>query len=209
MEVTPAAPPPPAPPAVNAADHLGLVWRAVRRSQRYLAEHGIEPEEAVGAGSVALVIAAAAFDPERGTKFSTCATIYIQNAIRELVRQTKFQRNGAQKKIVRFSEVTKAETREANQSLESQIADFRDDEEGGVLPAERAEVVALVRRAMFASLTTRERGILVRNIAGETMKTISDDIGVSKQRVQQILRGAKIKVSRWLVDNAPDLDSLL
>jgi RNA polymerase sigma factor (sigma-70 family) len=65
---------------VNAEDHTGLVYFHANRTQtRWGAPE--EFDDLVGVGNVALVKAAAAFDPGRGYKFATYASRAINNAM--------------------------------------------------------------------------------------------------------------------------------
>lgn len=76
-----------APPAVNPADHLRLVYAYVRGLKL---PRGFDRDELIGEGVLALVEAAAVFDAGRGFAFSTLATLYVRRrvigALRKMVR---------------------------------------------------------------------------------------------------------------------------
>lgn len=193
-----------APPPINAAEHLGLVWHVVLRSKKYLAENGIDVDDAIGACTLALVHAAIDFDPGRKTKFSTFATAYLKLEVRNVVRRSRFQKNQVNYKTVRFSEIP-VSLEKGGGTVEKLIADYRQvspapDEE---LPLERAEVVEKVRAAIRA-LEPRQRGILVRRMAGQTLAEIAADIGITKERVRQIDAKARRMVKWWIENFSTD-----
>ncbi|MBR4201900.1 MAG: sigma-70 family RNA polymerase sigma factor [Oscillospiraceae bacterium] len=70
-------------PAIDAAEHLGLVHLCANRFR----DRGIEYEELYSAGCLGLVKAANAFDTNRGVCFSTYAVPVILGEIRRLFRE--------------------------------------------------------------------------------------------------------------------------
>ena len=69
-------------PAPVVEEHLGLVHACAHRFRG----RGVEYEDLYGAGCIGLVKAAAAFDRNRGVKFSTYAVPVILGEIRRLFR---------------------------------------------------------------------------------------------------------------------------
>lgn len=72
--------------AIDPAQHLGLVRAVAHRLRVWAAAHGIEFDDLLGEGALALVHAVRGFDPSRGIQFSTMATRSIRNAIFNLVK---------------------------------------------------------------------------------------------------------------------------
>ena len=68
--------------AIRAEEHLGLVHLCANRFR----DRGVEYDELYSAGCLGLVKAANAFDPARGTCFSTYAVPVIMGEIRRLFR---------------------------------------------------------------------------------------------------------------------------
>jgi RNA polymerase sigma factor (sigma-70 family) len=196
----------PSPPSVNAADHLGLVWHVVLRAKKYLAENGIDVDDAISECTLALVRAAIDFDPGRKARFSTFATAYLKMEVRNIVRRSRFQKNSVNYKTVRFSEIPLPLEKSVG-SVESLIPDERDELAGEELSLERAEIVGLVRAAI-RTLEPRHRGILIRRMAGQKLSEIATDIGITKERVRQIEAKARRMVKWWLETFAEDLAEL-
>lgn len=171
-------------PEQLAQDNMKLAyWMA----SRFASQYRVDPEEAERQALAALTAAANAYDPNRGTKFSSVAGPYIRNALRRLVKPIQGQKLG-------------------RVDLDSP---FGDDEGGddtahdvvaGTGPdvsVEREEVFDKVQQEL-ASLPPEERELLSRWIAGETYRDIADDAGVSFVQVGNIIRKALVKLKSQL-----------
>jgi RNA polymerase sigma factor (sigma-70 family) len=162
---------------VDPAAHLGLVFLLARQFEDWaLANgHGIEFADLVGEGTVAVVEAARDFDPARGWKFTSLATVYIRNAILRLVDASRREKRGAGRRTVSVIEGY-------------DLADPSPvDPDAGL----RGEDTRRHVSELLAALGPRCRHVVALRygLHGHELHTLDDVaevLGVSRQRVQQI-----------------------
>lgn len=139
---------------IDITSHLGLVVATVKRlgvSRRNF-------DDAIGEGNLALVNAAAAFDPNAGVQFSTFATACITNAVRNMGRSEGRER-------VRVDRLMAATT-------EEMLSESPVDPDSGVLKA-------------IETLDPRTQEILrLRIVDGLNLEQVAEKIGLGKSRVQ-------------------------
>ena len=178
------------------ARHLGLVARITRR---YTREKPVNDTEEFADGLLGCWLACLTHDPARGA-FSTHAWNCIR---REIIkgRQSRNlsgykhaatrRRRGNPPAVLQFSVVFRPppgpDSSDGANSPESFIRDHRDDRDA----PDAAELLA----TLLEPLTDRERFVLVEwHGKGRRLKDIGIDIGLSKQRVAQIVTIAMAKV---------------
>jgi RNA polymerase sigma factor for flagellar operon FliA len=92
-------------------EHLGLVGHLAREAAARLPRH-LDADDLVGAGSLALVQAARAFDPALGVPFARFASTRIRGAMIDHMRQrdwaTRSVRSRARSLAAASEELTKA-----------------------------------------------------------------------------------------------------
>ena len=138
---------------IDVTSHLGLVISTVSRlnvSRRHR-------EDAVAEGNLALVHAAAAFDPNAGVQFSTFATRCIENAVRNMWRTDSREKG----RIDRLMSATTPEM----------LSENAPEDTSGVLKA-------------LESLDSRTQEILrLRIVDGLKLEQVADRVGLGKSRV--------------------------
>lgn len=155
--------------------HLPLV-RAVARRQTGAGE---QFDDAVQAGSLALVKASVRFDPSRGVAFATFVTPAVEGAIR---RQLRERSPG-----VRLPDTADVE---------------RPDEPDPVAESDQRVLLADGLRA----LDERERRIVVlRFHADLTEREIAREVGISQAHVSRLLDGALAKLRAEFASADPDI----
>lgn len=170
---------------IDPAEHLGLAHWGARRFVDRLRVAGFEPGEAeewVGEAYAALCDAARTYDPAKA-KWSTHASSTMYWKLRdEWERRRGHQRasNSGWRKIRAVS-----------------LGAFEEAPFGGEDPAlaeadERMDAGALLERAM-AGLSERERLVLERRAAGQSMELISAVDGCTRERTRQIELAALAK----------------
>jgi RNA polymerase sigma factor (sigma-70 family) len=128
-------------------------------------------DDAVGAGSVALVEAARRFDPDLGVPFAGFAFLRVRGALSDACRSGG---RGAR----REQEVA------CDPDTLCEIGDRR-----LLRPEARLDVLAAV-----STLRRRLRTVLLRHACGEPSREIAADLGVSESRVSQLLATARRRV---------------
>jgi RNA polymerase sigma factor (sigma-70 family) len=170
-------------PEQLAADNMKLAyWMA----NRFASQYGVDPQEAEAQALAALTAAANAYDPSRGTKFSSAAGAYIRNALRRLVKPTQGQRLGRVDLDAPFGE------EDDDASMHDVVLGSGPD-----VDVEREDVFSKVQQEL-ASLPSEERELLSRWIAGETYRDIAADSDVSFVQVGNVIRKALAKLKGQL-----------
>jgi RNA polymerase primary sigma factor len=144
---------------------------------------GYDLSECVSDGYLALILAVEGFDFARGTKFSTYATWAIRNELAR--RERRSPRRRSQPFALYEESLTAPDT--------------------GVDEPEREESQAqrrLTVRRWLARLDPRERRVLVsrHGIGGapaQSLTRIAQELGISKQRVRQIVDRARAKIRKF------------
>lgn len=180
MSCPPASPPLPV-SAVRAEDHVGLV-------HAYLARFNFSPlerEEAFAIGCEALVRAAEGFDPSLGWRFATYAWPSIWRAIQRervvAIRRLSVETSGPFRVRGRFGD---EEGEEEVHGL------FFSDPTDTILLREILEAVE--------ALPAQQRKVMMLKLEDpfSTFESISEHLGVSRQRVHQILLAARYRLAR-------------
>lgn len=140
-------------------------------------------EDAIGDGYIALCIAAQNYDASRGYLFSTYASklIFRQFAMHRQTDATK-RRNPGKSPLrldwnVPGKEITLGE-----------VVPSSDDIEEKVLNAEMARSLKHTADALGMQ---REYGVAIRVAGGETLAEISREMGITRERVRQLLNNFK------------------
>jgi RNA polymerase primary sigma factor/RNA polymerase sigma factor len=157
------------------------------QARRFADSTGLPMDELISEGHVALLNAVDKFDHSRGNKFSTYATTAIHH---QMVACLHRVRRDGERMSYQQGEMLDAETGD-DRSVESQ--------------AYVAEVGKLLG-SMIGRLDERERYIVQSRFgisAGKelkTIKSIAEDFGVTKQRVQQLQVRALNKLREMVTD---------
>lgn len=170
-----------------AADNMRLAhWMAYRFANQY----GVDPEEADNQAQAALTAAANAYDPSRGTKFSSTAAAYIRNSLRRLVKPLQGQRLGRVDLDTSFGDEEGGDDATMHDVI---------GQGGSNIEIEREDIFIKLRQELN-TLPSEERELLSRWIAGETYRDIAVDSNVSFVQVGNIIRRALAKLKAKLVD---------
>src|SRR5919199_1753556 len=174
-------------------DNLGLVGHLAREAAARLPRH-LDADDLVGAGSLALVQAARAFDPELGVPFARFASTRIRGAMLDHMRQrdwaTRSVRSRARSLATAAEELTKA--------LHRQPTD-----------AELAAAAGMSEQDVRAVLQVPDRARLVVTgyyLEDRQLTDIAEELGVTQSRASQLrsegLDLLKEALSRLLEDDA-------
>jgi RNA polymerase sigma-32 factor len=181
---------PSTPNDIRPTEHLGLVrkWAV-----KYAARHPIEDSEQYADGLVGLLRAAELFDPSYGCKFSTYASYHIRQAI---TKRYDYERKRAERTGIKPASV-------------SQISQIGDEDDTDIeftgkentfdtvcerdLDAHRKRLVARLLKFVSPQEANIVRQIVMRE---RTLCDVGAEIGVTKERVRQIVKIAMEKLSR-------------
>ena len=149
-------------------EHLGLV---IHISKKY--SNSILPlAELIQEGTIGLMIAMKKFNPERRIKFSTYATYWIEAAIRRAIK----------KEVKRTELLTEVDLEWAQQKKE-----FPQD-------------VKMVLQDLGNKMQTQDKKVIFMRYGispyskSHTFKEVGEELGLSKQRVQQIEEKAILRM---------------
>lgn len=160
--------------------HRGLVCRMVKR---YTWIKRQERDRAINAGLLGLWQAALKFDLAQSTKFSTWAVWQIRAAVQREFRQHS------------------SEAMSIAQRLPECDGDVYEIADTGA-SEEQQDVVAVENGQDFDSLATaakvseRDRAVFLRHLNGDTLQAIADAVGMSRERVRQIILGVTKRLRR-------------
>ena len=146
-------------------------------------------EEKMAAGYLGVCRATVLFDPGKGVKFSTYATICAKSAIYTEIKRLHTNKNTAHR-------ISLCDPHDLEESVES-----RPDEPPNPDFARNLRLV----EAAIDRLPERERSILRRLSRDETLGSIGADLGLSKERVRQLHAKARQHVRRTLREGGCDL----
>jgi RNA polymerase sigma factor (sigma-70 family) len=202
---------------IRGAERQSLVTgnlRLVTHIAKRYAGRGVDLDDLIQAGCVGLIHAADRFDVARGYRFSTFAVFWIRHEIVRAIeneshtirlpawiQHDKARRDECARYAVRSLDESLAEGDSA--TLKDVLAD--DDAPSPFEIAARNETQREVS-AMLERLNPREIGIIIRRFGlgdddAMNLPQIGCAIGLSKQRVQVIERGALHKLkseAKWL-----------
>lgn len=185
--------------------------RLVVKMAKKFARYGVDIDELVQEGNVALVIAASKFEPERGFRFSTYAQYWITQRMRDLVMKLH---SVVKVPMSRESKSTFFKRRPFHDvSLETPIpeddrtfGDFlvSDDPSPDDLAEMTidAETAATALRQAMRVLSPREDDIIRSRYLREkpeTLDSIGARLGISKERVRQLQLAALAKLQKVMV----------
>lgn len=154
-----------------AEDNIRLAFYMVRKYRSPF----VDLEDIQGTALLGLVKASAEYDPEKGIKFATFASVVIQNEILQLLR-----REYKQKAFVR--------------SLNEEISDGLTLED--MLPDNRSMENSIMAKAQLEDLwkrmDAREKKVVWMIVAqGLPQKTVGKSLHISQSMVSRILRDIK------------------
>lgn len=180
--------------------HIPLAARQARRYARLACADDLTSEAMVG-----LIKAADHFDPARGVRFATCALFWIRDALCRFARSnySVVARPSSNRAKLSFSEQLRDGALVFDLALDAPVSGTSKtsrlellpdpcatDEEGVAEMMERRRRIDAVRRAT-SRLSPRERQLIERrhltqDLEVPTLQALADELGVSRQRVQQI-----------------------
>jgi len=153
-----------------AADNVGLVYRFARQ---YAHRLGLDPDEAVSDGMMALLRAVRTFDPNRGYRFSTYATRAIIRAVYSTRKRDMVQRRDHRRCVGLDAAPVPAYCEPENMAV------YRDDLD-----------------AAMATLKPRERAVIAGRFGrGETLAEVAGQLRLTKERIRQIQIAAVAKLA--------------
>jgi len=157
----------------------------------------IDEDDLLAIGHAVLLQSWVDYDPTRGAGFVTWAVFNLQQAFRRLVREARGQapERAADKTV-------KSGARYRIVSLADPIVPGGDSAIGDELAAAQFDPTAVFdqeRRAMWAhsalaSLTERERYVVLAVVNGTTLREVGAQIGKTRQRADQIYKRAIAKM---------------
>jgi RNA polymerase sporulation-specific sigma factor len=155
-------------------ENIGLVHKWARRYYRYAQSiPTVSYEDIFLEGVYGLIKAIDKYKPQKGS-FSTYATIWIKQSIRRFLQKEKAQLKGRGYLPVQEDE-------EEQMTLEDMPAE---EEE---LPS--SDIESLKRKIEYASIPQRSKDILrMYFLEGYSLREIGEKIGLSKERVRQLIK---------------------
>lgn len=150
--------------------------KRVRWSIRRYRLNSLEREDLIQEGMIGLFNAIASFDPEKGNKFSTYASVCIRNRINNALNSL-------------FTQNRKLDT---NQDVEEFISN--DDPEQDAMMLETMEKI---EKAM-GELGNMEKKVLTKYIDKKSYQQIANELDISPKKVDNILTKIKSKLSQKL-----------
>lgn len=194
-------------------EHLGLVGHLAREAAARLPRH-LDADDLVGAGSLALVQAARAFDPALGVPFARFASTRIRGAMIDHMRQrdwaTRSVRSRARSLAAAAEELTKALHRAPTDAELAAAAGMSEQEVREVLQGtDRASLLSLDPLAvgddgLGAALEDRTPGPEEALVAAERLGYLRDAIAELPERARRVVTGYYLE-DRQLTEIAEEL----
>ena len=197
-----------------------LVWR-IAKSYEWT---GALTDDLIGWGMIGLLTAFHKFKPELGNKFSTVSILWIRQAIGYeapknsltcKVPASFFSKSFRESQGIddEFYERTKYKFCRTNNFKETRnesgdeydLVSLQCEHDQTDHMIDQRQIAAIVRRSLNA-LTEPRRSIVRRRMNGESMQAISEDYGVTKQRIQQLEAQGKQRMREWIEKNHPNLE---
>ena len=194
-------------------DHLGLVGHLAREAAARLPRH-LDADDLVGAGSLALVQAARAFDPALGVPFARFASTRIRGAMIDHMRQrdwaTRSVRSRARSLATAAEELTKALHRAPSDAELAAAAGMTEQEVREVIQGtDRATLLSLDPLAagdegLGAGIQDRAPGPEEALVAAERLGYLRDAIAELPERARRVVTGYYLE-DRQLTEIAEEL----
>ncbi len=194
-------------------DHLGLVGHLAREAAARLPRH-LDADDLVGAGSLALVQAARAFDPGLGVPFARFASTRIRGAMIDHMRQrdwaTRSVRSRARSLATAAEELTKALHRAPSDAELAAAAGMTEQEVREVMQGtDRASLLSLDPLAtgdegLGAGIQDRAPGPEEALVAAERLGYLRDAIAELPERSRRVVTGYYLE-DRQLTEIAEEL----
>lgn len=140
-------------------------------------------EDLLQEGRFALFQATKKYDPTKG-KFSSFAGRYIYNSVQRVLRAEKREKRRCPGEAVSLNEAA------SPQDGQTELLDILPDERVDV---EREAMARLTLDEIIPGLESRELRILMMRSQGYGYGDIAETLGVSRQRVQQLLHNIGLK----------------
>lgn len=175
-------------------DNKKLVYHALNKEivkkdnnlfKRKCNASGVEKEDLVQEGLLALHLAAKDYDPNNGAKFSTFAHMRITFAMKKILRRNQLVRYPVE---FTYNDIIK--TRGKIKSTSEKVYKFDNDNDttySDIICESEADSVDVVDSVFLDSivnkLSSRSRNTLLLLCKGYTLKEIGDSLGVTPQSV--------------------------
>ena len=168
--------------------------------------YGCDLNELVQQGNLGLAEALDRFDPDRGARLITYASWWIRDSIRQSIARTKsVSAKGttrAERKLGGCSDNPDAPKRDLCIDLVCpNDLPVGDDPEDALMELERRTILSEAVRQALKDLDPRERLIVERRFMAdnpESLSSLGEHFGVSRERARQIAERAKKKLRRSL-----------
>lgn len=167
----------------------GLVYAVALMMSR----DGQADDDDVQAGMLGLMRAVTDFDPSLGYTLGTYSRDWIISKIRRNRHDDHLIRTP------RYLDGLDGHKYEGHVVRASRVGRFDGPEEGAagepwILDAEPDDGIDAALRDAVAGLPERERRVVERRVAGETLKAIGESMGVPRERIRQIEREAHARL---------------
>lgn len=176
-------------------ENLRLVPFVMNKLRNAIIASGLGMEDARQIGYEALCKAAARWDPERGAKLSTYATLYIRGFILTACNENSLV------PVNREALRKHPELRTTVLSLQAPLSADSDDSQTleDLLPGSGDAGLQTETVDVWELFTAREQRILSLILEGHTKTSASRALGVSPQAVYQVMERVKRKATRYYV----------
>jgi RNA polymerase sigma-32 factor len=194
--------------------HLRLVARIAMGYRGY----GLPIGEVISEGNVGLMQAVKRFDPEKGFRLATYAMWWIRASIQEYILRSwslvKMGTTASQKKLFFNLRRTKGQLQaleegdlkpEHVEAIAKKLVDEAPDQEVQLVESEEMERRRLYLASAMEGLNDRERRIFeARRLSDDplTLEALSEEFGVSRERIRQIEVRAFEKVQKAVQQSA-------
>jgi RNA polymerase sigma factor (sigma-70 family) len=192
-------------------------WPMVIKQANQYAWTGADMDDMISCGMTGLIKAYEKFDTKRGTRFTTCATWWIRQAIAPFARRCQYsctipttfdfgtrqaRRAGVSPDKYmkdlrfRFSRNTTID----NVSRDHQSFKVRDECRDAMESSEKVRVM----RAAIEQLDSRQQKIMGMHLDGKDGSVIARKTGITRQAVSQQLATCRNKIALWIKENYPE-----
>lgn len=164
-------------------ENLGLATTIAKKFQA----PGVDVDDLIQEARIGLLKAAQAFQPEQGTKFSSFASAIINNRLRDLYKS----------RISRSAHEGGSLDEEVGEDGDTRQSLTPDAAPSEPLPVERSETAKITEEEV-AKLPARPQAIVRAFMAGKSGEEIAANMGVTRQAVNQSLKGALMVLKKAL-----------